>query len=70
MSYLDIFGLEVLITIVIFEICTLEFVKHLSLTHIMNFGIGSGFSKGMGSTFSECPGQSRDPPYKVCRSKE
>ena len=56
MLYLSIFGLEFLKTIVIFEISTLKFVKHESLTHSMNFGIGSVFSEGLG------PG----PLYKVC----
>ena len=32
-------------TIVIFEISTLEFVKNESLTHTVNFGVGSAFSK-------------------------
>ena len=63
MPYLEIFGLEFQKTIVIFEISTLEFVKYESLTHTMNFGIGSAFSKGPGSAFSEGPG----PLYKVCR---
>ena len=63
MPYLGIFGLEFQKTIVIFEISTLEFVKYESLTHTMNFGIGSAFSKGPGSAFSEGPG----PLYKVCR---
>ena len=70
MSYLGIFGLEVLITIAISEIYNLEFVKHLSLTDIMNFGIGSTFPKDLGSTFSECPSQGLGALYKVCRSKE
>ena len=48
-TLLGIFGLEFLRTIVIFEISNLEFVKHESLTHTMNFAIGSAFSKGLGS---------------------
>ena len=40
---------------VIFEISTLEFVKNKSLTHTVNFGIGSAFSQGPGSAFSEGP---------------
>ena len=43
---------------VIFEIRTVEFVKHESLTHTMNFGIGSAFSKGLGLGLG--------PLYKVC----
>ena len=48
-----------------FEISNLEFVKHEFLPHTMNFGIGSAFSKGLGSTFSEVPGPGRGPLYKV-----
>ena len=66
--YLGILGLEFQKFIVIFEISTLEFVKNESLTHIMNFGIGSGFSKGPGSAFSEGLGRVSGPGplYKVC----
>ena len=53
MSYLGISGLEFLKTIVIFEISTFEFVKPESLTHAMNFDIGSALSKDLGSAFSE-----------------
>ena len=56
MPYVGIFGLENLRTIVIFEISNLKFVKHESLTHTMDFGIGNAFSKGLGSAFSEGPG--------------
>ena len=42
-------------TIVIFEISTLEFVKSESLTNTVNFSIGSDFSKGPRSAFSEDP---------------
>ena len=49
-------------TRILFEINTLEFVNYEFLTHIMNFGIGSAFSKGLGSAFSEGLG----PFYKVC----
>ena len=62
-----IFGLEFLQTIVIFEISTLEFVKHECLTHAMNFSVGSAFFKGLGSAFSEGPGPGPRPLYKVCR---
>ena len=41
MCYLGIFGVENLKTIVIFEISTLKFAKNESLTHTVNFGIGS-----------------------------
>ena len=68
MPYLGIFGLEFQNSIVIFEISTLEFVKNESLTHTMNFGIGSVFSKGPESAFSEGPGPGPGPGplYKVC----
>ena len=66
MPYLGIFGLEFLKKIVILEISTLKFVKYESLTHIVNFGVGSAFSKGPGSAFSEGPGPG--PLYKVWRS--
>ena len=49
----------------IFEINTFEFVRHESLTHTMNFGIGFAFSKGLGSALSESPG----PLYKVCKDQ-
>ena len=64
MPYLSIFGLEFLRTIVFFEITNLKFVKHESLTHTMNFDIGSTFSKCLGSAFSAGPGLG--PLYKVC----
>ena len=51
MPYLGIFGLEFLRTIVIFEISNLEFVKHESLTHTMNFAIRSAFLKVWGPLF-------------------
>ena len=51
--YLAIFGLEFENNIVIFEISALEFVKNEFLTHTVNFGKGSAFSKVSGSTFSE-----------------
>ena len=56
MPYLSIFGPEFQKTIVIFEISTLEFVKNESLTHTINFGIGSAVSKDPMSAFSEGPG--------------
>ena len=65
MSYLGIFGIEFYKTIVIFEISTLKFVISVSLTHTVNYGIGSAFSKGPGSAFSESPGSGPGPLYKV-----
>ena len=67
MPYLGIFGLEFQKTIVIFEISTLEFAKNESLTHTINFGIGSTFSKVAGSDFSEGSGPGPGLLYKVCR---
>ena len=64
MPYLGIFGVEFEKTIVIFEISTLKFVINESLAHTVNFGIGSAFSKGPVSAFSEVPDPS--PLYKVC----
>ena len=55
MPNLGIFELEFKKTIVIFEISALKFVKNESLTHIVNFGIGSTFSKCLGSIFFEGP---------------
>ena len=45
MTYLGSFGIEFRKTIIIFEISTLEFVKNESLTHTVNFAIGSAFLK-------------------------
>ena len=45
-------ALTFLRTIVLFEISSLDFVKHESLTDTMNFVLGSAFSKGLGSAFS------------------
>ena len=64
---MGIFGLESQKTIVIFEISTLKFVISESLTHTVNFGIGSAFSKGPGSAFSGGPGPDLGPFDKVCR---
>ena len=65
MSYLGIIGLEFKKAIVILEISTLKFVKNQSLTHIVNFGIGSSFSKFLGSVFSEDPSLGPGPLCKV-----
>ena len=40
-----------------------------SLTHTVNFGIGSAFPKGPESAFSEGLGAGPGPLYKVCRLK-
>ena len=66
MPYLGICGLEFQKTIVIFEISTLKFVENESLTHTVNFGIGSAFSKGPGSAFPEGPSPVPGLLYKVC----
>ena len=70
MPYLGIFGLEFENNIVIFEISTLKFVISESLSHTVNFGIGSAFSEGPGSAFSEGLGPSLGPLYTVCRKTE
>ena len=44
-----------------------KIVENESLTHTVNFGIGSAFSEGLGSAFSEGPGRGPALPYKVCR---
>ena len=61
MPYFGSFGLE-------FQ-KTIKFVKNESLTHTLNFGIASAFSKAPGSDFSEGPGPVPvpGPLYKVCR---
>ena len=66
MLYLGFLGKYLKKTIVIFEISTLKFVKNESLTHTVNFGIGSAFSKGPGSAFSEGPDPGPGLFYKVC----
>ena len=48
MPYFGIFGLEFYKNIVMFEISTLKFFISESLTHTVNFGIGSAFSEGPG----------------------
>ena len=48
MSDLGIFGQQFYKAIVIFEISTIKFVKNESLTHTVNFIMGSAFSKGPG----------------------
>ena len=65
MSYLGIFGIEFYKTIVTFEIRTLKFVISVFLSHTVNYGIGSAFSKGPESAFSESPVSGPGPLYKV-----
>ena len=48
-------------TAAIFEISILKFVENESLTHTVNFSIGSAFSKGPGSALSEGPGPGPGP---------
>ena len=38
-----------------------------SLTHTVNFDVGSAFSKGLESAFSEGPGPGPSPIHKVCQ---
>ena len=63
MSYLGIDELKFDKTIVIFEISSLKFVKNQFLANKVTFGIGSVFSKGPVSAFSE--GSGPGPFYKV-----
>ena len=60
------FGLEFQKAIVKFEVSTLEFFQNEFFIHRLNFGIGSIFSKGLGSTFSQDPGPGPDLLYKLC----
>ena len=66
MPYLDISGLAFKNIMVIFQIRIHKFVKFEFLTNAMNFCIGSTFSKGSGSAFSEGPVPGPVPLYKVC----
>ena len=66
MHCLGIFGLAFENNIVIFEISTLKFVENEFLTHTVNLGIGSAFSKSPGSPFSEGLGPAPGLLYKVC----
>ena len=66
MPYLGTFGLEFEKAILISEISSLECLKNQSLTHTVNFGIGSPFPKSPGSAFYEGPGPCPGPLYKVC----
>ena len=68
MSYLCIIVLEFSKTIVTFKINTLKVVK-IEFFNSVNFGRESGFSKGLGSTFSEGQIPGLDLPYKVCPKK-
>ena len=52
---------------VIFETSSLKFVKNVSLTHTVNFGIRSAFSKGLGSAFSKSPGPVPGLLDKLCQ---
>ena len=45
-------------------------MKNESLTHTINFVIGSGFSKCPGYGFFEGPGPGPGPLYKVCRNTQ
>ena len=56
MLQLGTFGLQFEKAVVISEISTFKFLKDESFTHTVNFDIGSDFSKGPASSFSEDPG--------------
>ena len=66
MPYLGIFGVDFLKANVIFDVSTLEFVKNKFLTHAVNFGIRTAFSKVLGSAF-EVPSPVLDLLYEICR---
>lgn len=51
-----------------YDISTLKFVKIESLTHAVNCGIGSAFSKSPGSAFSDGSGRGPGPLYEVWHS--
>ena len=59
MPCLGSFELKFKKAIVIFEISTLKFVKNVSLTHTVNFGIGSTFLKVRGQPFRKAWGRGR-----------
>ena len=64
---MGIVGLKIEKGGVIFEINTFKFVRTGFLTHIVNFRIGSTFSKYLSSAFSEGPGV--NPIYKKYHQK-
>ena len=66
MPDLSILGLECENNIATLKISTLEFVKYESLTHTVNFAIGSAFFKVPGPAFCEGPGLGPGRLYKVC----
>ena len=57
MPDLSVFKLDFWKTI-LFQISTLGFAKNIFLTHTVNFGVGSTFSKGPESPVSESVGPS------------
>ena len=69
MPYLDIFGIEVSKNLFWYlKSAPSNLPNKRSLTHTVNFGIGSTFSKYSRSAFSEGPGQGPGPLYKVCQA--
>ena len=65
MPCLGIFGLEFSKTVVTFEIHPFKFVKN-EIFNSVNFGMESGLSKGLGSSFSEGQIPCLDLLYKLC----
>ena len=63
------FRLQFYKTIVIIEISILKSVENDILAKIVKFDIGSAFTEGQVSTFSEGPGLGPGPLYKICRLK-
>ena len=67
LPYSGTFGLEFEKANVISEMSTPGFLKDESLTHKVNFGIVSDFSKGLRSPFSEGSGPGSGSHCKVCQ---
>ena len=65
MPFWAIFELEFYETTVVFKISTLKFVILEFLSHTVNISIGSAFSKGPGSDFSEGPDPGLGSFYRV-----
>ena len=65
MLYFGFFGLEFENNIVIFKIGSSKFSKTNLLTHTVNFGKGSAFSKCLRSAFTQCLVPAPCEIYKV-----
>ena len=65
MPYFGIFGLKKLLSYL--KSAPSNLSKMSLLTHTVNFGTGSAFSKFPGSAFSKGPGPGPGPLFKVCQ---